>query len=159
MTNEALAEVMAVYEGSNGDLTKALYQRLEAVGPIGVIAMNLFRAQKCSERAKVYRGRRYKDAAYGRKQWSMDNLAAALTEHAEALGIAWGWAIDPEQAYHNVVLYIEIPTGQVSFHTDARGKGPNYLAPWDGVRGISPTRICRFCADVLAGAEDRRVAA
>ena len=76
------ADVISIYQGSNGEATKALYAQLESMGPHGVIAMNLFRACKCSERAKVYRGRGYRDEAYRRKQWSMDNLCEALTKHA-----------------------------------------------------------------------------
>lgn len=37
---------LEVYEGSNGDATKALYAKLETFGPIGVIAMNLFRGSE-----------------------------------------------------------------------------------------------------------------
>ena len=63
---------------------------LEVLGLAGVLAVKLFRAQKASERAKVYRGSRFKGAAYDRKQWSMDNLCAAPTS-ADELDIAWGW--------------------------------------------------------------------
>ena len=48
--------IHAIYEGSNGDATRALYEHLQTLGPAGVIALNLFRAQKCSTRAKLYRG-------------------------------------------------------------------------------------------------------
>jgi hypothetical protein len=51
-----LIDVALVYEGSNGDATRVLYARLEALGPIGAIAVNVFRAHKSSARAKVYRG-------------------------------------------------------------------------------------------------------
>ena len=115
---------IAVYQGSDGDATKALYAQLEQLGPIGAIALNLFRAQKNSERAKKYRGGnsrgRYRDQAYDRKAWAMGNLAQALTAHAQSIALSWGWGIDAEQAYHTVVLYIDLPTGQVSFHTDRR---------------------------------------
>lgn len=144
-----LAEVAAIYEGSNGDATKAMYDRLTALGPIGVVATNLFRAQKTSSRAKVYRGRRFKGAAYDTKQWSMGNLARSLTDHAEALGITWGWQEDPEQAFHKIVLYIDLPTGQVSFHTDNRGIGPDYPGNWDGIRGVGASRIISWCTRLL----------
>lgn len=149
-----LADVQAVYNGSDGDATKALYARLVLIGPIGAIAVNLFRAQKSSARAKVYRGGirgqgSYKGMAYERKEWAMQNLSAILTQHAEACGICWGWGVDASQEYHNTVLYVDLPTGQVSFHTAARGAGPVYPHKWDGIREQSADRICRWIAQLL----------
>lgn len=146
-----LAAVMTTYRGSDGTRTRELYAELEKHGPAGRVAMNLFRACKCSERAKSYRGRRYKDAAYGRKQWSLGLLCDELVASADALGIAWGWKLDPDQAYHNQVLYVDLPTfGQVSFHTAERLKGPDYPGEWCGEHGASPQRVCSFAALVLA---------
>lgn len=54
----ALVDVVRIYDGSDGDATKALYERLAKLGAIGEIALNLFRAHKNSARAKVYRGGR-----------------------------------------------------------------------------------------------------
>jgi len=152
--SETLIDIVRIYEGSDGDATKALYARLEQLGAVGVVALNLFRANKCSARAKVYRGGnskgRYRDMAYDRKQYSIDNLCKVLTEHAGSLGIVWGWGHDPAQEFHDAVLYVEIPTGQVSFHTKPRGEGPDYPNQWDGVRGASPGRVCRWIARLLA---------
>lgn len=153
MNPSILADVVTIYEGSNGDATKRMYDLLTELGPIGTIAVNLFRAQKASERAKVYRGGGYRGMAYDRKQWSIDNLSAALTEHAAGAGIQWGWGLDPIQEYHNVVIYVDLPTGQVSFHTSTRGKGPDYPGKWDGHRGASPGRICRWVAQLLSEKE------
>lgn len=151
--SDAIADVLRIYKGSNGEVTLALYKRLETMGPAGMVALNLFRACKCSERAKVYRGGnahgRYRDQAYERKQFSIDNLCKILTEHAHALGIVWGWGRDEKQGKHDAVLYVEIPTGQVSFHTEPRGEGPDYPAAWDGARGQSADRICRWTARLL----------
>lgn len=113
--------------------------------------MNLFRASKCSERAKVYRGRGYRGAAYDRKKWSMDNLCTALTEHADAMGIVWGWKSDPAMSADDpfrFVLYVEIPTGQVSFH-GPRGVGPDYAGDWDRALKTGPDRICRWIAQLF----------
>ena len=127
-----LMRVVAIYEGSDGDATKGLYATLETLGPRGVVALNLFRAQKNSERAKGYRRRGYRGAAYDRKQWAMDNLTQALTAAAiYGDGLRWGWAEDPDQAFHKWVLYVDLPTGQVSFHTAERGEGPDYPDKWD----------------------------
>lgn len=142
-------EVVRIYQGSDGDATLALYAALEQRGDIGRIAVNLFRAQKNSARAKVYRGGGYKGKAYDRKQWAMGNLAAILEQHAAAAGLRWGWGTDPKQPYHNQVLYIDLPTGQVSFHTDQRGAGPDYPGTWDGVRDMAAERICRWVALLL----------
>lgn len=151
-----LADVLATYTGSNGDATKALYAELEQRGPVGHVATNLFRACKASERAKVYRGGQrgrgsFKGMAYDRKQWAMDNLAGALVDHAAALGLTWGWGIDAKQEFHRDVLYIDLPNGQVSFHTAGRGRGPDYPGAWDGMPGQSATRICGWVAQLLDG--------
>lgn len=150
-----------IYEGSDGDATKAMYGELQKRGPIGAVAMNLFRASKCSARAKVYRGGnskgRYRAQAYERKQWSMDNLCAILLENAEALGIRWGWKQDPDQEFHDWVLYVDLPgVGQVSFHTSGRGKGPDYAGEWDRTREAA-ARIIAFTAAVLSQAQENAI--
>src|SRR5581483_4536929 len=137
----ALETVIRFYRGSDGEATKALYERLTGLGPLGIVATNLFRAQKNSERAKAYRGR------------AIGNLCAALAEHGLPDAGAWGWGEDDKQPYHRHVLYIDLPTGQVSFHTGARGDGPDYPRAWDGVPGQSADRIIRWCARLLDHAE------
>lgn len=147
---DLLVEVDSVYRGSDAARTVALYDRLKAIGPIGLVAVNLMRACKASERAKLYKGR-YTGAAYDKKQWSMDQLCTQLGHDAEMLGIVWGWGIDPAQPKHKHVLYVDLPDGlgQVSFHTEQRGTGPDYLKPWDGQRGVGAGRICQFAAKLL----------
>lgn len=153
---EYLPQLVAVYRGSDGDATKALYTRLERLGEFGAIAINLFRAQKASERAKAYRGGdgkgRFRDQAYDRKQWSVDNLCLALSVAAHRVGLSWGWGEDPNQPFHNQVLYIDLPTGQVSFHSAVRGRGPSYDGKWDGYSGVAVDRILRWIARLLAEA-------
>lgn len=143
------SEVWDIYGGSDGKATQALYDRLETMGPSGQIALNAFRAQKTSLRAKSYR-RRFKGASYDRKQWSMSNLAQLLSEHGESLGIRWGWAEDPETPVYSWILYIDLPTGQISFHTAERGRGPDYPGPWDGVKNQGGWRVCHWIADLFA---------
>lgn len=150
-----LAEIYRVYMGSDGAQTKALYDRLEALGPAGAVAVNLFRAQKSSERAKQYRGRApgrgsFKGMAYGRKNWAMENLCKILQQHGEALGIVWGWKKDPKRNYHADVLYVDISAGQMSFHSEGRGDGQDYPGEWDGQTNRCAERICKWCADLLA---------
>lgn len=146
-----LAAVVRVYAGSDGDATRALYERLQQLGPDGTIAVNLLRAKKASERAKAYRGR-FRGIAYDRKQWAMGNLVEALVDHADGLGLRWGWGTDHAQPVHRHVLYVELPTGQVSFHTGARSDGPDHHRPWDGRRGQSPDRIIRWVTRLLTAA-------
>ena len=150
-------KALTVYQGSDGELTKQYYTELEKRGPMGIVAVNLFRAQKCSSRAKVYRGGirgqgSYKSMAYDRKQWSMNNLVKALGEHSESLGIAYGWKEDPATTAFEWVLYVDLPTGQVSFHSPTRGTGPDYSGDWDGQK-LSADRIVQFCDRVFAMGE------
>lgn len=154
MTHDILAGIVKVYDGSDGEATKALYDRLQSLGPLGIVATNVFRANKNSARAKVYRGGirgkgSYRGMAYDRKQWAIGNLCTVLGEHAAACEIAWGWGRDDATVKYPHVLYVDLPTGQVSFHSDARLDGPDYLGEWDGIRGMSVDRICRWAAQLL----------
>lgn len=149
---------LEVYLGSDGEATKALYAELQTHGPIGEVALNLFRAQKSSARAKVYRGGRrgvgsFKGAAYEKKSWSMDNLCAILGKHGQELGIRYGWLADPDVVFGeraSFVLYVDLPNGQgqVSFHSPTCGAGPEYRDKWDG-RHQSQARIIQFVDRVL----------
>ena len=146
-------KALSVYLGSDGELTSRYYAHLKTLGPLGEVAMNLFRAQKCSTRAKVYRGRGNKEAAYATKSWSMDNLCTTLAQHAERLGIFYGWRSDTATVFRGVpswVLYVELPEGQVSFHSPTRGAGPDYEGQWDGAKK-SDARIIQFCDRVCRG--------
>lgn len=144
--------VREIYAGSNGEATTKLYCRLGEIHPAGAVALNLFRAHKCSARAKVYRGGnskgRYRDMAYDRKAWSVGLLTGTLHIHAGELGIRWGWKIDPKQEVHRWVLYVDIPTGQVSFHAENRGLGPDYEGEWCGDH-LSADRIIQWCEQLL----------
>lgn len=149
MNAESLSRVLAVYEGSDAIATRALYAELGELGYIGDLAVNLLRACKKSERAKVYRGRHYRASSYDGKQWAMEQVCTLLTSHPELVG-TWGWGKDEKQDYHAWVLYVELPQGQVSFHTSLRGDGPDYLKPWDGVTGASVQRIVTFASTLLS---------
>jgi hypothetical protein len=139
--------VLEIFAGSNGQATLDLYARLENLGPIGAVALNLFRAQKASSRAKVYR-RRFKGVAYDKKNWSMKLLCDALSASATELGIEFGWREDPMQEFHKWVLYVDLPMGQVSFHSAAPLSPERYEKLWDGSKD-SAARIIRFVESVL----------
>lgn len=141
-----------IFEQNNGDTTKAYYAELSRLGPMGEIAVALFRCQKRSSAAKRYRGRRFKSAAYDVKNWSMGELCRLLAQHAAALNLVYGWKRDPKQEFYPWVLYVELPQGQVSFHSENRGVGPNYVGEWDGLRA-SQERILEFCDHVMTGKE------
>lgn len=147
-----------VYRGSDGEATKTYYRALmERGGGAGMIAVNLFRAQKASARAKVYRGGvagkgSFRGMAYDKKQWSIDQLCDVLRMDGAALGLRFGWKRDPGTLFggqESWVLYVDLPQGQVSFHSPVRGDGPDYSAEFDGERGMSELRILQFCDAVM----------
>lgn len=147
---EILRVVMATYAGSDGAATMALYARLLELGPAGDVAVNLFRASKASDRAKQYRNK-WTKVAYGKKEYSLANLAKLLLDHGAQLGITrWGWEFDDKAIGYEHVLYVELPTGQVSFHAPARGEGPDYGGEWDGMKGAGPGRVITWCARLLS---------
>ena len=148
-----------VFHGSDGAITRRYYAELEQIGPIGVIAMNLFRAQKCSTRAKLYRGGirgvgSYRGMAYDRKGWSLEKLCEALFEHNL---IRYGWKVDPLEDRNPWVLYVDLPEGQVSFHSPNRYAGPEYAGDWDGILGASADRILAFCDRVTHQPDPRQL--
>lgn len=148
------ARINQTYLGSDGEATKALYAEIAAHGPAGEIAVNLIRAHKTSSRAKLYRrGPGHKTASYDRKDWSLSNLATLLGTHGDEMGIRWGWAKDKTREFHNIILYVDLPTGQVSFHTGTRREGPDYPGEWDRVRDVGAYRICAWTSS-LFGATD-----
>jgi hypothetical protein len=155
MAANASMNAHLIYHGSDGAATRQFYAELLTRGPLGVIAVNLLRAQKCSSRAKKYRGRvqrggpSFRDLAYDRKGWSLKQLAEALAEHGQSLGITFGWGRDETVSFNNWVLYCDLPCGQVSFHSPERYAGPDYPGKWDGVR-LSEDRIINFVQEVYA---------
>lgn len=136
-----------IYEGSDGEETRQLYNLLTAKGPIGIIALNLFRAQKCSARAKIYRRRMHSSSAYDRKEFSLRQLCTALAEHPQ-IGFAWGWGEDKTQPVYRAVLFVDLPTGQASFHAKTALTTKRYAGQWDGTGGTA-ARILHFVQSVL----------
>lgn len=142
-----------VFATSDGAVTRAYYAKLLDLR-LGLIAVNLFRAQKCSTRAKLYRGGGYRGMAYERKEFSLRELGRALSGQTE---IGFGWKRDPK-TIHGLdpmwVMYVDLPNGQVSFHSPTRFEGPDYAGEWDGMRA-SERRILEFCDAVMEGREIR----
>ncbi len=150
-----------VYDGSNGGQTRKFCCALEKVGQLGTIAAELFRVQKASARAKVYSGGitgrygnvSFRTLAYKRKGGCLSVLCKLL--QADACGLTWGWAYDSKQQVAKCVLYIDLPNGQVSFHSTDRFVGPKYPGEWDGEHK-SEQRILSFCDEVMRSARQGR---
>lgn len=135
-----------VYKQQNGEVTKAYYAEMNAKGYAGMLAVALFRAQKRSDAAKRYRkGPGYKTAAYDVKNWSISQVVAILQRHN--FGFQWGWRKDPKSPGHPWVLYVNLPTGQCSFHTAERLAGPDFTGAWVPGDG-SLTAILLYCEQV-----------
>lgn len=124
--------------GSNAAATRQLLRELGLRGEFGRLAQSLFRAQKASERAKRYRG--YSDSYYEKKGEQLNEVVDSLFALTDEL--PWGWGID-EEGYHRDVLYVDLPTGQASFHHVERLSGPDYPGEWDH-NASSAWNICAF---------------
>ena len=156
MKGQVSISAKTVYEGSNGGVTRSYCCRLEKAGPMGRIAAHLFRAQKASARAKVYRGGierhdrhvSYREVAYEQKSKRLNDLCHVLA--SDGCGMSWGWGVDPAQRGARFVLYLDLPQGQVSFHSTERFAGPDYDREWDGSHK-SEERIIAFCDSVMGG--------
>lgn len=143
--------VAEIFEGSSGEATRELYARLHSLGPIGIVAMNLFRAQKASARAKLYRRGNWKREAYQKKDWSISLLCDALDRHGPGLRISHGWGEDPREDHYPWVLYVDLPSsfGQVSYHALHRKCASDYPGEWDGVPNASAGRIVAWVSSLL----------
>jgi hypothetical protein len=104
---------------------------LEGHGPTGEIASFMLRAQIYSDAAKSADTRSDAQDIYSRKNWAMQRLYFALKAHAASAGLEWGWGPDPDTRYYPHVLYVDVPTGQISFHSPWGGQ-PQYTKSWDG---------------------------
>ena len=143
MPNKKTASAITVreaYYGSSSGASKSVCSRLGKQGRCGRIAAELFRIQKTSSRAKEYLGRvsswsysrSYRDLAYDRKNEILERLCDLL--YADSCGLGWGWGMDTSQWHAKYVLYLDLPQGQVSFHSKKRYLGDDYLG-WLGWPG------------------------
>ncbi|MEQ8667583.1 MAG: hypothetical protein RIC12_00335 [Pirellulales bacterium] len=153
-TTPRICEARLVMDGSQSSKTRAFYRRLEKLGRRGRVAAQLFRSQKTSSRAKKYRGGlatiSYSELSYRRKGDSLEKLCELLKE--DSLDMDWGGAWDPDQDYAPYILYVDLPQGQISFHSISRFSGPDYSTPWDG-KHASEDRIVEFAQTVVDGAQ------
>lgn len=154
-SNSVLLPVRDIYFASNGAATLQLLNALRDIIPYGCIAAELLRLQKASSRAKDYRGgiersdgnyNSYRHLAYQAKAEALTILHNELNRNS--FGLCWGWGIDPAQKQNPNVLFVDLPNGQVSFHSPQRMSGPDYELPWYGQES-SEDRIISFCQKVL----------
>ncbi len=146
-TKAATSQCRDIFNGSDAAVTRLYLGALEKKKPWGPIAAALFRAQKSSTRAEDYRGNSV-DQAYDRKADVIKRLCLLLPELETDLGIGWGWGEDALESYAPHVLYIDLPNGQVSFHSTKRFEGPEYPGEWDG-KHASKGRILALCDAIM----------
>jgi hypothetical protein len=84
--------------------------------------------------ANFRRSREARERDYQEKEYAVQNSVAL----APLSGITLGWGARENEMY---VVYFDLPTGQVSFHCKQRLAGPEYSGIWDGIRGVSGSRI------------------
>lgn len=142
--SDSKMRVWDVYTGNDRTATRRLLSDLDLRGEQGKLAAALFRAQKASARAKEYRGDSV-DYSYGRKAEQLTVICDLLSSTAN--GLIWGWGQDKSGNLTDV-LYIDLPCGQVSFHSESRLVGPDYLKPWDSGQN-SAENVMEFASQVL----------
>ena len=147
-------ETSRAYHGSDAAATRRLHRKLESFGHEGRIAAELLRAQKASARAKKYGFARpsrgatsYREHSYDRKADRIVGICALLTE--DSCKLRWGWGHDTACGQAAWVLYVDLPNGQVSFHSERRHQGPDYPGEWDGMHA-SEERIIAYCDSLLS---------
>jgi hypothetical protein len=147
-------QIMDVYKARDAGRTRDLYARLAAHPPRGIIGVNVLRAARNSEMAKSYRKGSATAAAYATKDWAIGELCSALIANPGVIA-AWGWGRDPKAVGFEDVFYLDLPgAGQISFHNSHRREGPTYLGTWDGRKGETTHRVCRWVEAIL---NDREV--
>jgi len=141
--------------------------RLAEDDPYVAVLVSLRDAQRASDSAKhrAASGTYYDDWDSGRGAYRMSRRAVendyrekewALGRACQLLGqtdLTWGWGRDLDCPGVTWVLYVDLPTGQVSFHCPSRGDGPDYPGEWDGVEGVSAQRIDEAIDQVLASTQ------
>ena len=92
----------------------------------------------------------YRSLAYERKGQCLSVLCDLL--QANACGLPGLGIRRQKQFSAKCVLYLDLPIGQVSFHSTERFAGPNYPGEWDG-ENKSEQRILSFCDQLMRSAQ------
>jgi hypothetical protein len=123
----------SVFYGSDAVRTRKCLAHLEKQGQAARIAAALFRSQKASSKATHYTGgiqrsngefQSCRSLSYQKKSRSLEELCSLLL--VDSAGIAWGWGRDDETPHAPHVLYLDLSTGRVRFHSKERLAGPDY---------------------------------
>lgn len=134
-----------------------MLNQLRLHGRVGMIGAALLNCQKESSNAKKHlkghagaiQSRRLSRERYQQKHQAMAALQVHLKEYQT---FNWGWAPDPNPSKSSAVhvLYVDLPTGQVGFHsTQMLGRNAKvYTGQWDG-QNKNMERIFKFCEDIL----------
>lgn len=77
------------------------------------------------------------------------SIAHACNAAGEA-GIVFGWAPSLQEDVPWIV-YFDLPTGQMSFHCNKRGQGPEYGGNWDGLKDEGTNRVQRAIDGLITG--------
>lgn len=133
-----------VFKKRDGNATVALCVELSKRGLLGAAAVCLYQAQYSSARAKTYR-RSSRSNSYERKNIALMRMPRWLSR----ADIAYGWGYDATSINFEHVLYVELATGQCSFHSSERGDGPEFRGRWNP-EVDSMTSVFRFCDQVLS---------
>ena len=144
-----MSRTLKAFSSSDGSFVTSLTADLCRRGASGAVACTLFRAFNNSQRAKKVRRRSYgksRNERYSQKNESLTNLSSAI--EAFRPDLVWGWKKDYSTPGFEWVIYVELPTGQVSFHSRNRGNGPDYAGDWDGERATRE-RIAEWCGQLL----------
>jgi hypothetical protein len=138
------------FNAKDGGVTVGYQNELISRGKAGQLAFGLFRAQKRSTRAKVYRGK-FRGNSYDGKNEALKFVDSLLLLSGSSLDSAvsdWGWKRDHRQAMHDQVLYVDLKDfGQCSFHSAQAMSGRHYRGNWDSSKA-SVDVVLAYCDSV-----------
>lgn len=142
--------VLEAFNASDQEKTTVFQDELMCRGRTeGQLAFGLFRAQKRSSRAKEYRRRSHKQNSYAGKAEALKYVDAVLSSWGDELDVNWGWRVDPRQAFHKHVLYVDFGSGyQCSFHSEVRYSEREFDGKWDSSSSSTRT-VLEYCDQVV----------
>lgn len=171
--NRALARA-----GAYGELLRHLLSAQEASDRAKSRAAN--GKHRREFRAGAYGEHNYRTSRDARER-DYSEKEEHLTKACELLAtgqfdVPWGWGLDtlprtvrsddydywhygPLPTKTMAVLYVQLPTGQVSFHSAHVGRGPKYRDGWDGEQGMSLLRITKAIDELADGGSAPTVSA
>jgi len=115
----------SIFKARDSKATMEFCTELATRGIDGAVAVSLYQVQYSSSRAKKYR-RDGRQSSYARK----NQVLSRVPHWLKASSIPFGWGHDRSTIAYPWVLYVDLPTGQCSFHNQSRGPGPDYLGKW-----------------------------